>query len=359
MHLVELRAEDVRCHPRVELSLHEGLNLLCGPNGSGKTTVLEAAFLLGRGRSFRTRSSERLIRHGADRAVAFGRIAGAVPHQVGVEVARDPSDGARATRARIDGEATRTLAELSAAFPVDIIEPSIQGLVEGGASGRRRWLDWGVFHVEHAFADLWLRYARALRQRNAALRTGAGRPVVMAWDGELSEAGGRLADLRARHFATLQPRLEAVQRALLGDPVAATLSSGWERETSLAEALAGAWEQDEHRRTTTVGPHRADVRLRVGVRSARDVLSRGQQKLLALALVLAQLELLRDQLGLRPTLLVDDPAAELDASRLGVVVERVQALGAQLVVTTLAADSTPFGRPDRVFHVEQGRVRPV
>ncbi|HQW07540.1 MAG TPA: DNA replication/repair protein RecF [Steroidobacteraceae bacterium] len=354
MPLAELVVEDLRCIERLETALHPGLNLVSGPNGAGKTSILEALFLLGRGRSFRTRSSERLIRHDQDRLISFGRTAS---HAIGVEVRRDPGRSGATTRAKVNGEFVGSLAELTTIFPVQVIDPEIQQLVDGGATGRRRWLDWSVFHVEPGFGDCWARYARALKQRNAALRGGASPGALVAWDRELVAAGVPMAEARARHFDDLEARWREAQQALLGTEVSATWTWGWDRERTLEVALQGARDHDVSRGTTSVGPHRADLRLRVGHRAAREVLSRGQQKLLALSMVFAQLELLQSTLQIRPTLLIDDPAAELDNFRLSVVVERVRALETQLVVTTLAPETSLFGRPDRVLQIGQGRVQ--
>lgn len=353
MPLVELVVEDLRCIERLGVTLHPGLNLIAGPNGAGKTSFLEAIFLLGRGRSFRTRSSERLIRSGAGRLIVFGRTEA---HAIGVEVERGKAGSSGTTRAKVDGAFTSSLADLTQAFPVQVIEPGIQHLVDGGAMGRRRWLDWSVFHVEPRFGEYWSRYARALRQRNAALRGGGSTEALRAWDQELVAAGEPLAEARAAHFAALEPYWHVTREALTDVPVSAAWISGWDRDRSLAEALKAAAGHDVSRGTTTVGPHRADLRLRIDGRAARDVLSRGQQKLVALSLVLAQLELLRSTLQIRPTLLIDDPAAELDNFRLGAVIERIRSLGTQLVVTTLTPDASLFGRPDRVFQMGQGRV---
>lgn len=354
MALAELIVEDLRCIERMEVALHPGLNLVSGPNGAGKTSVLEAMFLLGRGRSFRTRSSDRLIRLAAERLLAFGRTG---DHTIGVEVQRGRAGGGGITRAKVDGSFIASLAELTQAFPVQVIEPGIQHLVDGGAMGRRRWLDWSVFHVEPGFGDQWARYARALKQRNAALRGGATADDVKVWDRELVAAGEPMAEARATHFAALEPHWRAAQESLTGFTLTAAWQSGWDRDRTLADALAAASAHDVSRGTTTVGPHRADLRMRVEGRAAREVLSRGQQKLVALSMVLAQLELLQTTLRIRPTLLIDDPAAELDNFHLGALIERVRGLGAQLVVTTLAPDASLFGRPDRVFQIGQGKVQ--
>src|ERR1700743_3531863 len=127
MSLVQLTVEDLRCLQRVELALDPQRNLIWGSNGSGKTSLLEAIFLLGRGRSFRTRNSERLIRYGQSRLISFGRTDDVPSQALGVEVSRNGR-----TTARINGASASSLTELSEAFPVQVIDPGIHKLVEDG-----------------------------------------------------------------------------------------------------------------------------------------------------------------------------------------------------------------------------------
>ena len=360
MILSELSVRDLRCIEQAELPLHAGRNLIWGGNGSGKTSLLEAIFLLGRGRSFRTRSSERLIRHGRDRLVVFGRAEGRSEAEggwlraLGVEV-----DRREGTRARIDGQASGSLADLARMLPVQVIDPEIHKLIEEGGRRRRRWLDWGVFHVEPRFGDWWVRYGRVLRQRNAALAGGSGVGAVRPWDVELAAWGEKISDARAAVIGGMQPHWRAVIAALECPAGDLHYSRGWAAQQTLTEALEVSRGRDEARGLTHVGPHRADVVIRVGGKPARDVLSRGQQKLMAVALTLAQLRLLKEMSGTAPTLLLDDPAAELDAAHLGLFVREIEQLDCQLVITSLQPETPAFGAPDRVFHVEQGRVRPV
>lgn len=342
--------ENLRCLQRAELSLGYR-NLIYGSNGSGKTSLLEALFLLGRGRSFRTRNSERLIRHGDAQLTVFGRTDGPSPRTLGIQVTRDA-----ATVARVNGANVRSLTELSQTFPVQAIDPGVHKLVEEGAHRRRRWLDWAVFHVEPAFADAWVSYGRAVKQRNAALR---GDPAhAFAWDPEVARLGEIIAASRGRTVERLRPVWLPLASALLSLEIEIYYNRGWTKDASLAEALASTRARDQIKGVTHAGPHRADVVLTVQGKSAREVLSRGQQKLLAISLNLAQVKLLRD-LGAAPTLLLDDPAAELDRDRLAAFIAEVSRLDCPLVVTSLQSNTALFGQSDRVFHVEQGRVRPV
>jgi DNA replication and repair protein RecF len=400
LSLIELTVDDLRCIERAELHLHPGHNLIWGGNGSGKTSLLESIFLLGRGRSFRTRNSERLIRHGRDRLVVFGRTGGelgsgssgtgcipngalestadlggpaeggisgysglatavggpgsAVPFSqpLGVQVSR--ADG---TIARISGATARSLTELTQAFPVQVIDPGVHKLVEEGGHRRRRWMDWAVFHVEHQFGDWWLRYTRILKQRNAALRTQPAQ--VSVWDAELVRVGELIAGARRQFLESLLPYWRESVLALSGLEPELHYFKGWAQDVTLAEALIASRARDESKRLTHPGPHRADVIVRMNGRPAREVLSRGQQKLVAVAMTLAQLNLLQEATQTTPTLLLDDPAAELDGDHLRRFIEQVMRLRSQLVLTSLHSESHLFGTPNRVFHVEQGRVQPV
>jgi DNA replication and repair protein RecF len=344
--------EDLRCVQHAELELDPHRNLIWGSNGSGKTSLLEAIFLLGRGRSFRTRNSERLIRHGQPKLTVFGRTDGAPAQAVGVQVGK-----AGGTAARINGASAGSLTELSQAFPVQVIDPGVHKLVEEGGFRRRRWMDWAVFHVEPGFADGWVRYTRAVKQRNAALRSEPAQAGV--WDPEVARLGELIAEARRRTLEQMRPAWRQAVLALSGLEVDLHYSRGWSQDTPLAQALVESRARDQGRGLTHSGPHRADVLLRLKGRPAREILSRGQQKLVAIAMTLTQIRLLQERMDTTPTLLLDDPAAELDAAHLRVFIDEVSQLRCQLVLTSLQPESDLFGRPERVFHVEQGRVAPV
>jgi len=353
VHILSLSIWNLRCLEQVEIQIPPGLCLVWGGNGSGKTSLLEAIFLLGRGRSFRTRNSARLIRLGKDHLRVTGEIRADIGHarSIGFEISHQK------TSARIDGKPVESLAELAQAFPVQVIEPGAHRLVEEGGHRRRRWMDWAVFHVEPQFIDLWMRYRRALKQRNTALRLDPAQ--ASAWDPELARLGEAIAESRRRFVTQLQPDWRDTVAALSGLEVELQYVQGWSSEGTLLEALRTTRARDELRRLTHAGPHRGDVALRLHGRPAREVLSRGQQKLVAVAMTISQLRLLRDLTGTVPTLLLDDPAAELDGERLERFIEQVARLRCQLVVTSLHAESRLFGTPERTFRMEDGRVQSV
>jgi len=353
MPLLAVQVEDFRCIRRADLQLDSKLTLITGPNGAGKTSLLEAIFFLGRGRSFRSRQVERVIRSGASGLTVIGHLAGEVrPLVIGIHARPGNMD------ARIGGKEIGSLAELALAFPVQVIDPNLHKLIEEGPVTRRRSMDWGVFHVEPGFAREWQRYQRALKQRNAALRAAQAAATTRAWDGELSNSGELLTAARERYVEQLGPWVERIAHSLIGGEITLSLARGWPAGSSLPEALADAWSRDTRLGVTTIGPHRADLRLRMEGHLARDRVSRGQQKLLAAAIVIAQLHCLRRQTGRSGTLLLDDPAAELDVGRLQALMDQIADLDTQLIVTATSPRVEGLARPGSVFHVEQGQFDP-
>jgi len=346
--LLALEIEGLRCLSKTRLELHPHVNLVTGGNGAGKTSLLEAIYLLGRGRSFRTRLTERLIAHEASSLQVFGRTDD--PNYPTLGFGFDRKEG---LRARIAGRDAKSLAELSVAFPVQVVDPGIHRLVEEGPAYRRRWLDWGVFHVEPGFVAAWTDYARTLKQRNAALKLRAD---PSPWEPELVRLGTVLADARSRTMGLLEQHWRQTLAALLGEPVSLSFHRGWSQERGLGEILAAGRERDLERGSTGSGAHRFDVQLRIDGRSAREVLSRGQQKLLGAALALAMARLAGSENRRPPTLLLDDPAAELDGEHTDALLAEIRKMQGQLVVTALQPREAQFGSPDQAFHVEHGRV---
>ena len=355
MTLRRVQVTDFRCLHRADLDLDPDFTLISGPNASGKTSVLEAIYVLGRGRSFRTRRLDPLIRSGAERMMIVGEAELPERHvTLGVE------GTAEGLRARVGGERVASLAELAWVLPVQIIDPEIHRLIEEGPNRRRRFIDWGVFHGEHSFVEHWQRYQQTLRQRNAALKSRQSRAVVTAWDAELVRYGELITEARRRYVALLAPVAATVARRLLDLELVLAYRPGWSAELDLRSALDGSFGRDQELGATQPGPHRADLAIRLEAAAVRDRVSRGQQKLLAAVLLLSQIKLFPQDSRAQPTLLLDDPAAELDRAHLTALLDEVRAQRLQLVVTTLQAGNLEvgaFGTPGRRFEIEAGQVR--
>ena len=349
MTLRRIRVTDFRCLGSAELVCDPRFTLISGSNASGKTSLLEAIYVLARGRSFRTRHLDHLIRSNSARFIVSGEVEVAARSLVlGVEGSGD------GVRARIGGERVASLAELAVSLPAQVIDPEVHRLIEEGPSRRRRYLDWGVFHVEHSFLSRWQSYQVVLRQRNAALRRRSARPVVSAWDGELLRLGNLIDASRAQYVQSLYGVAAPLVQRLLGSELSLSYRSGWQRECDFADALKESWRRDYEAGTTQVGPQRAELAIRLNGDAVKDRISRGQQKLLAAALLLAQISLFPRDAEIRPTLLLDDPAAELDRVRLIALLAEVSQQDVQLVVTSLHPDFNSLGVPGRRYTVSGG-----
>jgi DNA replication and repair protein RecF len=355
MYLTRLRVCDLRCLTAVELEPHPRLNLITGLNGAGKTSLLEAIHLLAYGRSFRGRVRDGLIGTGASGVEVYVEWA---------EHNRERRAGLRHSgarwEARLDGESVDLLGALSAAIAVLTFEPGTHALIDGPSEARRRYLDWGLFHVEPPFLTNWRRYARGLKQRNALLKQGAAAQLP-AWEAEMAEAGERLTDARRRYVGELQPHLAAMASALspkLG-PLTLVFASGWkEQELTLADALLLARDRDLAAGFTTVGPHRANWQLQSALWPAGEAPSRGQAKLCALACLLAQGDHFQKARGEAPVFLLDDFAAELDQRHQRQLLDVLRGNAWQTFVTGTEPPQGLEGTAFAGFHVERGRVRP-
>jgi len=357
VQITELQIHHLRCLSEVTLAPSANLNLLLGANGAGKTSVLEALHLLAYGRSFRGRVRDGLVQAGQAALDVFVRWndPGGRQHKAGLR-----HDGQGWT-ARLDGEAVKQLGDLLAAVMVVTFEPGSHALMSGSGDARRRFLDWGLFHVEPDFLPLWRRYARALKQRNAALKIGASAQQLDAWDRELADAGERLDGERQRYLQRLDDRLTAVVVQLapgLGEPQLA-YSSGWRREVMpLADALLLARERDRKTGFTSVGPHRGDWQLSLSALDDGATLSRGQAKLAALACLMAQAaDCAAHRDGDWPVIVLDDLASELDRPHRARVLAFLREGAAQVFISGTEAPDD-LGPEALVFHVEQGRVGP-
>jgi DNA replication and repair protein RecF len=351
MALGSFRAERFRCLSTVELSLDARTNLFVGPNGSGKTSLLEAAFFLSRGRSFRSRRRDALIAHGSNDFLLAGQaLTDVAPVALGVRATRTQTEW------RVGGAPAAGIADLAEQFPAQVIDPEVHKLLEEGPGRRRRYLDWGVFHVEHGFLANWRRYHQALRQRNAALKDEASDEALSAWEQEMATCGEALAAQRDALVARIETPLKKIGEALLDSPIALVHHRGWDSERSLLDVLSKDRSRDRRYRATQSGPHRSDIAVMVGERPAKDRVSRGQQKLVAAGLMLAQLEIQETVRPGRSALLLDDPAAELDAENLARLMTLVRRVPAQLWLTSLRSEIADLLESPRMFHVKQGEI---
>jgi DNA replication and repair protein RecF len=353
MRVKNLNINNLRNISSTQIDLDPCLNCFIGDNGAGKTSILEALSVLSKGRSFRSGQISSLIgpQDRVFRVIARIESQAGDSHQLGME--RDESNWS----ARHNGQDVSQLSELTQLLPYVLLEPNSHTLVSGPPDGRRKYLDWGVFHVEHGFLMLWRRYNRVLKQRNAALRQ-ANRLIVESLDEQYVQLGERLHQAREKHVdllnVILQRQLSSFCDTL--DEISVSYRKGWSGD-SLDEAISVSYTRDVERGSTGPGPHRADLYLTLNGVPAKDRLSRGEQKAMTAALVMAQAEMIC-QSGEKPILMLDDLSSEFDEEHFTRVLNAGIALGVQILLT--GTDVPPAIKncesPYCVFHVKHGDV---
>ena len=353
MRVKTLSINNLRNIKSTQIEADPCLNCFTGDNGAGKTSILEALAVLSKGRSFRPGPVSSLIGPQDTHFQVIGRIethAGDA-HQLGLE------RGADYWQARHQGQDVNQISELTHLLPFVLLEPSSHTLISGPPDGRRKYLDWGVFHVKPGYLCLWRRYNRVLKQRNAALRQ-ANEAVVDSLDPQFIELGEQLHRSRQHYIETLvgllQVQLPVISEALAD--VALSYRKGWSGD-SLEQAVSASRRRDLEKGATNPGPHKADLHLTLDSVPAKERLSRGEQKAMTAALVLAQAHTMCAS-GEKPLLMLDDLFSEFDRPHLERVLEAGMELDVQVWLTGTWAPSVikDCNGSCTMFHVEHGRV---
>ncbi len=351
-----------RSYEACELAPCEGVNVLLGDNGQGKTNVLEALYVCCTGRSHRTRQDRDLIRWGADfAAVRVQALRRDGTHEVELVL---PALGRR--RIKVSGQEVSRSGELLGHVTGVLFSPEDLRTVKDGPAERRRFVDMALSQIRPAYYYALQRYARALRQRGEALRVAAAQPAYLAtldaWDEQLAAAGAELVRHRREYIEKLSRMAAETHRDIADDRekleirYLPSVPDGGDVQANL-EALFGARETDLRRMTTSVGAHRDDVQILVEGRDVRAFGSQGQQRTAALSMRLSELEVMREQLGEWPMLMLDDVMSELDPGRRRQLVSRLK--GIQTFITCTDAEDLAGAEVGKAWRVESGALNPV
>lgn len=362
MALVRLHINNVRNLQSVKLEDLQSVNVFYGPNGSGKTSVLEAIHILGMARSFRGASIKSLITHQQDSCTVYGMASssskGGLSQALGVSRER-----AGASLIKVAGKPVRSVAELVEHLPLQVINSDSFDLLTGPPNARRRFLNWGVFHVEQRFFLEWQRFQRCIKQRNVVLRRGKMTSELSVWTRDLAKSGTTINSFRMDYITQLVPRFQKIVNLLMPymeKRLELRYRQGWDKTLDYAQALEASLLSDQEQGYTHVGPQRADIRVFVDGHLASDTLSRGQQKLVVTALKLAQGQLMTEINRGACTYLVDDLPSELDAAHCQRVCEILSSMSAQVFVSCVELEDIEPLWPDSeelgMFHVEQGVI---
>lgn len=334
-----------------------GFNLISGLNGSGKTSLLEACYFLSSARSHRSTSLEPVLQKGCEDLLVRGLV-NQRSRAFEVGISRQHS-GER--HIRVNGEKLQRSSDLARLLPALSLGPESVELLLGPPSERRKFLNWGLFHVEQSFGETWEAANRCLRQRNQVLRAdNLDRGLLDTWNHSLGQVCLNLHQYRQAFFDECKPVYQTTIENLTGmQDVTIDYLPGWDTDKDLVGTYADSWRNDRKRGYTQKGFHRADVRINVGGQPATKVCSRGELKSLVWSLVLAQGQVVEDRIEQQTLYLIDDLASEFDSDHRRRVCRYLRKSSAQVVLTGIerkVLEDACDGEFGQLFHVEHGNV---
>ncbi len=357
LFLERLKAQRIRNLQELDIEPARCLNYFYGPNASGKTSILETIFLLSRVKSFRSKRVNSVITHGERSLSVFAK--GMNQQQsftLGVE------KGVGLTKLKYNGDLVQTASEQAKALPVFLLAPDHSMLFYGGPKERRHWLDWSLFHVKPDYLTTWKSYHRALRHRNALLKSqrNINTAELEGWERLMSDDAAKLDEAR---FGYLDKILQIMNRQTLNTVLEEKARVEYKNSlagNSLFETLQKNRADDIQRGFCSVGPHRADIVFYYDDLNVAKHLSRGQIKLFGAALIASQLEILRQE-SKDALVLVDDIDAELDSESSKKILSLLTESNVQTFISSLSIQDWVPNTPGKhaVFHVKHGVVNKV
>ena len=354
--LLELAGENLRNLNAFSIEPGEQINVVVGRNAAGKTSLLEAIYILSLGRTFRTARLDEVIRSGCDSAWVRGHARDtASTRSTRLGIARSKGS----TVCRIDGHNVGSASELARYLPVQILHPESHRLLSGSPAHRRAFIDWGCFYQDSRFFPAWTRFRRALNQRNAALKQRGDLRVLSGIEAEYCAAAEQVDSFRSEYIDSLRASLTQMSDLWPTD-------SGWELEyrrgwggdRPLSEILSSEREQARRVGHSLAGPQRAELLVKSNGERVSSVFSRGQLKRAAAALLLSQTHAFERTTSRDVLVLVDDLPSELDADAREVLLATLAERRRQCFITALSPKDLELTAiaEHRMFHVEHGRL---
>jgi len=360
MSIEKLTVFDFRNLAPEPIELNDNINFVIGDNGSGKSSLLEAIFYLGHGKSFRTSQVENLFTHNKIKFVVSAR------DNKGLQLGVAKNFDTGLTEIRVAGEKHRQLSQLAKNVAVQVITPESFKLFFGGPKQRRRFIDLGLFHVKHSFSDSWKEFSRVLKQRNACLRNKADNETLSYWTQVFCQASVNIAKLRDDYIKELSEELKpwlVLMLPSLAADISISYMQGWNSKKSLSDILEQNKEREIKSGFSLYGAQKFDVKFLTGNVIIDNQLSRGQQKLFLLALTFAQAKLIEKVKRVKPILLIDDVGAELDLNSRNLLNQAINELDCQVIITAIdrvaVEPLVPSDNNYKMFHVKHGLISAI
>lgn len=363
MSIAKLNLTSFRNLSAVELSLlPKGINIICGQNGSGKTSLLESICAISCGKSFRTSDLNQLIQSGSQELAVYAELLLENEKQISVGISRAQNTG---FKVKLSGNSAK-FSELARLLPIRMISPvETNALINAGPDKRRSFLDWGVFHVKHDYWQTVKRFNKLLKQKNAALKARCSQAELIEWNKQFYQLAMKIDVARQEYFKHWQQELDQILSiSEIFNELVLEYSPGWQDEGDLLQLLIALEPKERELGYCAAGPHKADLVFRQADRNnalAKEHLSRGQQKLLAISMYLAQGEYLKKSQGNYPIYLIDDFTSELDINSQNLLLKMLKPAEKQIIITALdlehpALKSLIAEQDISLFNIESGKV---
>lgn len=352
MIISELKIYQFRCFSSLDLKFNSHFNFIYGSNGCGKTSILEAMYLLSCGHSFRSRENVALVSNSFPFFTLFARTS----TQDSISIRKSISNS---TQIKINNQTCTTTSELAYYFPCQIVYADVFQIIDTGPAERRTILDWGLFHVKQPYLKLFKDYKKILKQRNILLRQKKPYSDFVPWDMQLAQIGEQIHILRENYFGDLKNEFQKVLNDICNLKCTITYFKGWDKKSqnrSLIDLLRQSYDSDCTKKFTQYGIHQADLIIESDNKKAKHYLSRGQQKIILISLKIAQINLLNK----KAVLLIDDLPAELDLKNQYLILEYLARRGGQYIISSTNRLCFPEKHlsPERyrVFHLEDAQL---
>jgi DNA replication and repair protein RecF len=362
MSLIQFQVRDFRNIKSADINFTPALNLITGVNAAGKTSLLEAIYYLSTGNSFRAHTLEPIINRDQSSFTLAGLVKSTASgsHRIGVMRSKDK------TVRKIDSEKITSQSDITRLFPVRIIHPDSHILVSGSPSWRRKFIDWGCFYMHPQYQQLISKSTRLLKQRASILRNYHPRsekiPLLQSLDKILVPVSESIDEIRDNYLRALNQHIQSIYPLLIKDVDSFTVQyfRGWPPDADLSKRLIEETRTDIQRRRTNSGIHRCNLITSINASDAKQNASRGQQKLIALTLILAQILTHLENTDIPPILLIDDLTSELDTEHQVKLIDLLKQLNIQVIITSLT-NSLPALAPEEtgMFHVKHGVLNEV
>lgn len=373
MPLELLKIHNGRNLKEYTLTPHSHFNIIYGSNGVGKTTILESIYLLLRARTFRSNKFKSFINYNENTCTVFSKFSSLNDNEfeesftIGISRSKDLSQPI----IHLNSKKINSLSSITKLVVLGLITPESFTLLDAGPSIRRKFIDWGVFHVEHSFLSDWRSYKKILNNRNNILSKSSNNfkmtnklssqqlELINCWNPQLIELNNKLNEYRSRQVLNITSYFNeylSLFSSSLSEQISLNYYQGWSKELNYAEYLETKLNEDVSAGFTRYGTHRCELRISINKNLAKDILSRGQKKIVIICLILAQFRYLIeiDNMRIHNLLLLDDIDSELDSKNLEILFTILATLDCQVIATTTNKSRFSFLKDaeHKMFHVK-------